>query len=63
MAFLQQNIWWIGFALTFVIALFPTIFSSIGTALQYFCNKYWLQISIVIIISLLLFISVIQFKK
>jgi hypothetical protein len=51
---LQQNIWWIGFIFTILIAMFPQTFIKIGRALQSFIIKFWLQIGITFIIFLLL---------
>lgn len=53
MIYLKQNIWWIGLALTILIALYPTVFSSLGNNVKAFISKYWLQVSIMIIIILL----------
>ncbi|MEY8742852.1 hypothetical protein AB9M62_25650 [Bacillales bacterium AN1005] len=65
MQWLNKNVWWIGLLLTILIAFFPQQFGGIGITLKHLFINYWLQISLVIIITLLVIVCylLIKFKK
>jgi hypothetical protein len=53
---LRQQAWWIGIFLAILIALFPQMFTTMGTIIKFTLINYWLQMSVLIIITLLLIV-------
>ncbi|MCK2021258.1 hypothetical protein [Peribacillus frigoritolerans] len=63
LSWLKQQIWWVGIIFTFLIALFPETFSTIGTTIKFTFINYWLQISLLLIIILLLIVYRLLLKQ
>ncbi|CRK80381.1 hypothetical protein [Neobacillus massiliamazoniensis] len=61
--FLQQRFGWIGVVLTFLVAAFPKAFAKIGATIKFLVVGYWLQMSVLTIILLLLFVSRLLLKQ
>ncbi|MCH5460856.1 hypothetical protein [Bacillus cereus] len=50
---IKEKAGWIGLAVTVLIGLFPGWFAKIGGGIKNAIVEYWLQLSIVVIIALL----------